>query len=172
MQDIYSSSKRSFVMSRIHSEGTEPEVRLYSLVRQILGPRARIRRNVRSLPGAPDIMIPSLRVAIFADGCFFHSCPRHGHVPKSRRAYWAPKLEKNADRDARNRRRLRSMGYAVWKVWEHDLLARRLGATEARLGKLVARRRWHLVAIAGPYRTCPKRGSANSSTSRRPGSSL
>jgi DNA mismatch endonuclease (patch repair protein) len=108
-------------MSRIRSAGTAPEARLYLCVRTILGGRWRIDMNVRALPGQPDIVVPRLRLAIFADGCFYHCCPRHGHYPKSNRGYWAPKLEHNQRRDRINRRALRRLGYKVWRFWEHDL---------------------------------------------------
>ena len=142
MADIFTRKKRSQVMSRIRSADTGPEKRLYSVVRRVLGRRWRILQNVRELPGQPDVVIPALRVAIFADGCFYHFCPKHGHSPKSNKSYWAPKLERNVMRDLANRRKLRSMGYRVWRFWEHSLKKSDLTKVEQ-----VLRRRFERLAI-------------------------
>ncbi len=136
MADIFRPRKRSEIMSRIRSTGTAPERLLFRLVREAIGGRRRIARNVRTLPGQPDILIPSFRLVIFAHGCFYHNCPRHGHQPKSNRQYWSPKLAKNAQRDLQNTRKLRALGYAVWRLWEHDFKPSRLEAT----GRLLKRR--------------------------------
>lgn len=121
MADIYSPEKRSRIMAGIRSTGTCPEERLYGMVRGALGHRWKIERNVRALPGQPDIVIPSLRIAIFLDGCFYHCCPLHGHIPKSNRAYWAPKLERNLRRDRMSVRALRQIGFGAWRIWEHEI---------------------------------------------------
>jgi len=131
MTDVFDRAKRSQVMSRIKSKSTSVEQTLYRLIRQSLGPRWRIDRNVDFLPGRPDIVIPSLRIAIFAHGCFYHSCVKHGHIPKSNKEYWAPKLEGNCRRDRRNCRRLRVLGFSVWTIWEHDLEGSRIEPTRS-----------------------------------------
>ena len=92
MADIFTREKRSAVMANIRAHGSKPEERLYRLVRGVLGHRWRIDRNVEGLPGRPDVIIPSLRLVLLADGCFFHMCPQHGRIPDSHREYWAPKL--------------------------------------------------------------------------------
>ena len=140
MTDIFSSDKRSVIMSRIRSQGTKPEVRLCAIIREILGKRRRIMLNVTSLPGCPDIVVPSLKLVIFSDGCFYHCCPRHGHTPKSNSEYWAPKLARNLRRDRRIRRHLRSLGYSVWRVWEHDLSTTKIESTLQRLRRRIGKR--------------------------------
>lgn len=141
MADVFDPTKRSQVMARIRSSGTKPENRLYQMVRSILGGRRRIVRNARDIPGRPDLLIPSLGLAIFLDGCFYHGCPIHGHIPKSNGAYWAPKIARNIGRDSSNARRLRRMGYRVWRFWEHAVEGRKAIATAAilqrRLEKLL-----------------------------------
>lgn len=145
MADIFTAAKRSEVMSRIKSCGTTPETALYACVRGALGGRWRVDRNVRRLPGQPDVLIPGLRLVIFADGCFYHSCPRHKHVPKSNKSYWIPKLRRNRRRDRMNRRALRRMGFSVWSFWEHDLKKSTVEKTalrlQRRLSKLVLERK-------------------------------
>jgi len=141
MPDIFTTEKRSQIMSRIRASGTAPERQLYNLVRRELGHRWRIDSNVQDLPGRPDIVIPSLDLVIFMDGCFYHSCPVHGHVPKSNTAYWSPKLARTALRDKSNRRRLQYRGFAVWRYWEHDLKPAVIGRTHSRLSKRLSKRK-------------------------------
>jgi DNA mismatch endonuclease, patch repair protein len=130
--DIFTAKKRSEIMSKIRSRATGPEEALFQTLKKILGKR-KVERNVRALPGQPDFVIPSLQLAIFVDGCFYHGCPEHGHRPKSNRKYWLPKLARNQSRDKSNRRTLRRMGFAVWRIWEHSLKANRLGPTRETL---------------------------------------
>ena len=140
MTDIFTPQKRSEIMSRIHSSGTDPEKRMFAILRVILGKRRRIDVNRHDLPGQPDILIPSLSIAVFVDGCFYHSCPVHGHLPKSRLGYWGPKFRQNLARDRANRRALRLRGYSVWRFWEHDLKAQNVNRTIAILRKRVLAR--------------------------------
>lgn len=149
MADIFSKGKRSQIMSRIRSAGTTPERRLYAIVREILGPKRRIDRNVHSLPGRPDVVIPSLKLAMQADGCFYHRCPKHGHEPKTNRDYWLPKLRRNAERDALYRRKLRALGFSVWRIWEHDLKMSKSGRTYAILSRRVIALKRSKSASAG-----------------------
>ena len=143
MTDVFSAKRRSEIMSRIRSTGTSVEEMLYRLVRRAIGQRWRIDRNARSLPGRPDIVIPTLKLAIFADGCFYHRCPEHGHVPRSNRKYWVPKLARNLQRDKMNRRMLRRLGFSVWAVWEHSLE----GSRVERTGLMLKRRLTRLIGI-------------------------
>lgn len=141
MADIFSTEKRSAIMSRIRCAGTTPERRLHAIVREIVGPRRRVQRNVTSLPGRPDIVIPSSRLIIFADGCFYHCCPAHGHAPKSNQEYWTIKLARNVRYASSSTRKLRAMGYSVWRVWEHDLKgAANIARTFNRLRNLLLKR--------------------------------
>src|SRR5437667_2752647 len=119
MADIFSKSARSRVMSAIRSGGNrETEGRLARLFRRngIVG-----WRRHRNLPGRPDFVFPRGRVALFIDGCFWHCCPKHGQQPGSNRSYWLPKLRMNRLRDRRVDRELRTKGWKVVRVWEHEL---------------------------------------------------
>jgi DNA mismatch endonuclease (patch repair protein) len=60
------------------------------------------------------------RVAVFVDGCFWHSCPEHGNLPRANREWWRTKLEINVARDRRNDRDLADAGWHVVRVWEHE----------------------------------------------------
>lgn len=140
MPDIFDPEKRSQIMSRIRSTGTTPEALLYQIVRLSLGHRWRIQRNARDLPGQPDIVVPTLALAIFADGCFFHQCPEHGRIPETNKSYWEPKLAGNVRRDAENSEKLRQLGYSVWRYWEHDFRGKRLHATRKEIDHRLVQR--------------------------------
>ena len=118
--DIWSKSKRSEVMSRIHGRNTKPEL----LVRSVLH-RAGFRFSLRrkDLPGRPDIVLPKYRTVIFVNGCFWHQhrgC-KEASRPKTRRKFWADKLDGNVCRDQRNYRALRKLGWRVIVVWECEV---------------------------------------------------
>lgn len=137
--DVFLPSKRSEVMGLIRSTGTNPELVLEAIVRRAI-PRRKFMIHERGLPGNPDIYIPALGVIIFADGCFWHSCPVHGRAPKSRLEYWVPKLAANAARDRRTTRQLREQGFSVWRIWEHDLKGTRVERTFAIVDRRLAKR--------------------------------
>jgi DNA mismatch endonuclease (patch repair protein) len=118
--DIFTPRKRSEIMSRIRGR-TRPEISLYVLVRTAVGPRRCIFRNYARLLGTPDVFVPSLSLAFFVDGCFFHGCPVHGHIPHTNSEFWERKILRNMRRDRLYQRSLRREGISVWRFWEHDL---------------------------------------------------
>ena len=142
MTDNHTREQRSANMARIRSSGTVPEEQLYQIVRGELGHRWRIDRNVTAMPGRPDIVIPTLRLVIFADGCFFHGCPVHYRAPQSNKDYWLPKIASNLERDARHRTALEAAAWSVWRVWEHDLVRKTLADT-----RVVMARRLELLVV-------------------------
>lgn len=73
------------------------------------------------LPGKPDFYFASDGLAIFVDGCFWHGCSRCGHVPRTNSGFWQAKIERNRWRDRNTRRRLRQLGIATVRFWEHEL---------------------------------------------------
>jgi len=77
-----------------------------------------------TLPGKPDFFFKRRRLAVFVDGCFWHACPKCGHLPKTRSDYWQAKLAINQARDRRKSRLLRESGYRVLRIWEHQLKTR------------------------------------------------
>lgn len=111
---------RSNNMRAIRSSGNRTtELRLASLLRAY-----GIRGWCRQPPdvfGNPDVAFPRTSVAVFVDGCFWHGCPRCGHVPKTNSAYWVAKIERNVRMDSRITRKLRSRGYSVIRIWECQL---------------------------------------------------
>jgi DNA mismatch endonuclease, patch repair protein len=93
------------------------------LRRAVHGEGYRYRLHVKNLPGSPDLVFPTRKKVIFVHGCFWHShqnC-RLGKLPKSNLGFWKPKLEGNRERDLRNIRKLRRMGWQVLVVWQCNL---------------------------------------------------
>ena len=68
----------------------------------------------------PDIVFTKAKVAVFVDGCYWHSCPDHGTTPSRNADYWTPKLARNAERDRQHNEALQEAGWAVVRVWEHE----------------------------------------------------
>ncbi len=140
MADVFSKRKRSQVMGRIRSKDTKPEI---ALRRVLHAAGYRFRVHVTSLPGKPDIVLPKYKTAIQVRGCFWHghTCI-DGHIPKSRRSYWEPKLRSNKRRDARNDRMLRQDGWAVLNVWECRVQSKKgLERETARIRRFLDRRK-------------------------------
>ena len=107
-------------MSRIKSKETTIEV----LVRRFLFHRGfRYRKNVRGLPGTPDIVLRKYKTVIFINGCFWHmhkNC-KESVVPKTRTEFWLTKLTKNVKNDEKHYRELRQQGWKVIVIWECQL---------------------------------------------------
>jgi hypothetical protein len=102
-------------------------------------------RSYRSVAGTTvDVALPDRRTVILAHGCFWHGCPRHYRVPKSKVAFWKKKIETNRARDRRQLAALRKAGWSVLVIWEHDLkrdpegavMRLVLGGSAARGGRL------------------------------------
>lgn len=119
--DVFSLSKRSDIMRRVRSTGTQPELTVRSIVKKM---GIRYRACVRSLPGKPDIAVYANRKAILVHGCFWHGhrCEA-GKLPKSNRDYWKKKQARNAARDFANSRALRSKGWRLLVLWGCEIRA-------------------------------------------------
>ncbi|HUU09426.1 MAG TPA: very short patch repair endonuclease [Phycisphaerae bacterium] len=117
MADVLTDEQRRYCMSRIKGKDTKPEMVVRRLV-HALGYRFRLHR--RDLPGCPDLVLPRHRKVIFVHGCFWHRhrCRYGRPMPATRRQFWKKKFEGNKQRDARNRRALRRLGWDVLVVWE------------------------------------------------------
>ncbi|AUZ18356.1 very short patch repair endonuclease [Achromobacter xylosoxidans] len=118
--DTLTPAERSVRMALVRAKDTKPELLVRRLVHG-MGYRYRLHR--RDLPGTPDLVLPGRNKVIFIHGCFWH---RHAgcalaRLPKSRRDFWLPKLTANAERDARNVRALRRLGWSVLTIWECQL---------------------------------------------------
>lgn len=107
-------------MSRIRNKNTKPE----ELVRKDLFTRGlRYRKNVKSLPGCPDIVLSRYNVVVFVNGCFWHvheGC-KYFKWPQNNKEFWETKLSGNKKRDAKNISELEQLGWKAIVVWECEL---------------------------------------------------
>jgi len=124
-QDPLDTARRSEQMARVSGTGNRStELAVESVLRAsgIDG----WTKHPRDIPGRPDFYFPEQRVALFVDGCFWHACPRCArNVPTNRRDFWQAKIDQNRRRDNRVRRQLRSQGFRVVRVWEHEVRSER-----------------------------------------------
>jgi DNA mismatch endonuclease, patch repair protein len=108
------------------------------LLRRVLwsmGYRYRLKSRVA---GRPDFVFVTARIAVFVDGCQWHCCPKHWVRPKSNCGFWDAKFQRNRDRDAKVNKLLKSDGWMVFRVWEHQVKARPEGVA-MRIARLVDR---------------------------------
>jgi DNA mismatch endonuclease (patch repair protein) len=120
-------------MRRVGSKDTGPERAVRRLLTS-LGLRYRLQR--KDLPGAPDIVFPGRKLALFVHGCFWHGhdCKRGARAPKTNEGYWRAKIARNVARDAESLAALAALGWRAEVVWECDLKSP--DALTARLAEL------------------------------------
>lgn len=116
--DIWDKKKRSAVMAKIKGKDTKPEW----IVRRYLFSRGyRYRKNVKGLPGTPDIVLHKYGIVIFIHGCFWHGHEVDGTMPRTNTEFWRNKIEANRKRDERNKEALKKSGWRVMTIWECQL---------------------------------------------------
>lgn len=114
------SKKRSFVMSSIrskHNRSTELCLKMALVRSGVKG----WELHLKELPGTPDFYFSQVKLAVFVDGCFWHGCPRCGHIPKTRSEFWEAKINRTKQRDRKKRSELRKIGINTLGIWEHEL---------------------------------------------------
>ncbi|WAM18122.1 very short patch repair endonuclease [Rhodococcus sp. JS3073] len=78
------------------------------------------RAPMKGIRRRADLVFPRRKVAVYVDGCFWHSCPQHATFPKSNAQWWAEKLAGNVTRDRDTDTRLADAGWTVVRIWEHE----------------------------------------------------
>lgn len=115
--DNLTPEQRSYMMSRVRSTDTTPEL----LVRKLVHARGlRFRKHCAWLPGRPDLVFVRSKVAVFIDGDYWHGW-RFSAWKEKLAPYWKRKITNNRRRDQRNFVRLRKEGWLVLRVWEHEI---------------------------------------------------
>lgn len=118
--DVHTKEIRSYNMSRIRSKNTKPE----EIVRKYLFSKGlRYRKNVKNLPGTPDIVLPRYKTVVFVNGCFWHGhqgC-KYFVMPKSNTEFWKSKILNNISHDKIVQKKLIELGWNVLVVWECEL---------------------------------------------------
>jgi DNA mismatch endonuclease (patch repair protein) len=115
--DFMSPATRSRVMARIRGRDTGPELTIAKLLR---AGGLVFESHVRDLPGRPDFVVRHERVAVFCDGDFWHGW-RFPAWRLKLSEKWESKIETNRRRDSRNHRWLRTSGWRVVRLWEHQI---------------------------------------------------
>ena len=121
MTDVLTKEQRKKNMQHIRSKDTKAEL----LLRKALWHKGlRYRKNVKSLPGTPDIVFTKQKIAVFVDGDFWHS---RGHQDKpgeqvaTNKDFWRKKLTDNVERDRFVNDALLEQGWLVLRFWESDV---------------------------------------------------
>lgn len=132
--DVFNIDQRSAIMRRVRSDGTQPEIAVRRLLRQM---KVSYRSCASNLPGKPDLVVAGQHKVIFVHGCFWHghSCGA-GKLPKSNRSYWKHKQMRNILRDSKNARALRLLGWKRKVLWECEI--RNQKSLHARLARFLA----------------------------------
>src|SRR6266540_4184179 len=115
-----SSAAVTSVMRGNRRADTRPEV---ALRRELHRSGFRFRKDFAVRTPArvvrPDIVFTRWQLAVFVDGCFWHSCPDHGVKPRTNVEYWTRKLAVNIARDEAVNLALDAAGWSVIRFWEH-----------------------------------------------------
>jgi DNA mismatch endonuclease (patch repair protein) len=118
-KDNVTPEKRSWIMSRIKSKDTNPELKLR---RELWRRGLRYRKDYRGLPGKPDIVFAKSKVVVFVDGAFWHG----KKLPQARlnlmTPYWKDKIQRNMNRDTENNSKLQEMGYIVLRFLDFEII--------------------------------------------------
>lgn len=116
MADVFSKVARSAIMSRVKGKDTVPEIAVRKIA---FGLGYRYRLHCAHLPGKPDLVFPRLHKVILVHGCFWHrhNCT-NATTPSSNIKYWLQKFAKNVERDKRNLRKLKRLGWGRLVIWE------------------------------------------------------
>jgi DNA mismatch endonuclease (patch repair protein) len=115
--DRLSKEERSLNMSKIRSKNTLPEIRIRKALWHM---GYRYRLHYKQLPGKPDIVMTKQKIVIFVHGCFWH---RHKNCieasrPKTNSDYWETKINRNIERDKKNQKEIKKLGYKIIIIWE------------------------------------------------------
>lgn len=161
MVDTRTPEQRSRIMAAIKAKDTSPEM---ALRRALYASGIRgWRCHYRGASGTPDLAWPSLRVAVFVDGAFWHGHPAR-HKPGRSGAYWDTKIARNVERDRQADADLEASGWLVVRAWDFEV-RRELPAVVERIADALRDRvagtaRWHV-------RLAPDKQSQNFSSSFR-----
>jgi len=114
--DVLTKKQRSYTMSRIRGKWTSPEKKIHGMLK---GMRVKHKMHPK-IAGSPDIIFSQTKPAVFIHGCFWHRCPKHSKAPESRKRFWSEKIRRNVERDRSSIKKLKSDGWKVVVVWEHE----------------------------------------------------
>ncbi len=117
MTDVMTKEQRSYNMSRIRSKWTSPERKIHNILK---GRKVKHKMHPK-IEGNPDIIISEHKIAVFIHGCFWHKCPKCFKAPSTRVDFWSKKIEDTIKRDKESTRKLKSNGWKIIRIWEHEI---------------------------------------------------
>lgn len=135
MAESWISTASSPSLSGRRNRDTVPEVELRRALHS-LGARFRLQRRLGPAC-TPDIVLPGRRIAIWVDGCYWHSCPEHGRQKPfngPNAGMWEAKMRRTRERDAAATELAESLGWTVVRIWEHEVRADPVQAATRVLG--------------------------------------
>ena len=117
---FYTTRERSKLMAKIKGFDTKPEQKLKKALWKL---GYRYRKNVKTLPGKPDIVFRKFKLAVFIDGEFWHGFEWNSKKEKIKlnRDFWIPKIERNIQRDQYNNQLLVDQGWTVIRFWGKEI---------------------------------------------------
>lgn len=136
MTDVFTTEKRSWVMSRIRGKNTTIDLKMKGIL-------SKINYSFEMYPkmyGNPDFILGRKKIAVFCDGNFWHGYKYHARKRPAGK-FWKDKIEGNMNRDTRVSRKLRRDGWSVLRFWEHDIETKQDKCIKKILRKIDERRR-------------------------------
>ena len=120
MTDVLTTEQRHKNMSHIRGKDTSIELLLR---KKLFSLGYGYRKNVKELPGKPDLVFPKYKTVIFVNGCFWHRHPgcQYTTMPKTRIEFWQAKFDRTVERDQENYAKLEDLGWKVCIVWECEI---------------------------------------------------
>ncbi|OZE93218.1 very short patch repair endonuclease [Rhodococcus sp. 15-2388-1-1a] len=113
-------AKTSARLSKQKRRDTKPEVALRRALHR-RGLRYFVdRAPLKGMRRRADLVFPRRKVAVYVDGCFWHSCPIHATKPRNNAQWWADKLAANVTRDRDTDEKLLAEGWRIVRIWEHE----------------------------------------------------
>lgn len=120
--DNLTPAQRRKNMRHIKSKDTDIEVMLR---RELWNRGYRYRKNDKSLPGTPDIVLGKYKIVVFCDGEFFHGKDWEVLKPRLMKSnnseYWISKISRNITHDNEVNKALLFKGWTVIRFWGNDI---------------------------------------------------
>jgi len=134
--DTRTREQRRQIMAAVRSADTGPELQLRRAL-YAAGVRG-WRCHYKRVRGKPDLAWPSLRIAVFVDGAFWHGHPSRHKIGRSG-SYWDEKIARNVERDREIDAALRDDGWTVVRAWDFEI-ARELATVVERVKRALSDR--------------------------------
>ena len=117
--DDLTPEQRKKNMRHIRSKDTSIEIKLRTA---LWAEGIRYRKNVKTLPGKPDIVVAKYKIAVFCDSSFWHGRNFGSKKPvDTNHEYWDTKIRRNMKRDKEVNKQLRALGWTVLRFWDEEI---------------------------------------------------